>query len=234
MPAALCWWLIVASLLVAPVGAQPQGTSAEALMGAAQVLQEVEGRYAEAIAAYRKVLAAPGVSRATAARAQLMIGPATSDSAERGASRVPSRRLQVRGSEGRGGRGSERLAALESPAAQAGRQPQAGAVGGEAEMTGRRRRTGGSSLWRSPAGNVVIQDLRTGQTATDYDAPIRRPIERNDSEPASLPTATQLRMSGETRTPRRIELHVYQSQVGGGQGRPRIRAVERPLLVARR
>ena len=43
-------------------------------MGAAQVLQEVEGRYAEAIAAYRKVLAAPGVSRATAARAQLMIG----------------------------------------------------------------------------------------------------------------------------------------------------------------
>ena len=43
-------------------------------MGAAQYLEEVQGKPDAAIAAYKKVLAAPGVSRALAARAQFRIG----------------------------------------------------------------------------------------------------------------------------------------------------------------
>lgn len=71
---AVCSTLLLAWVVVTPLAQSPQTGSADALMGAAQHLQDVEANYLEAIAGYRKVLALPGVSRALAARAQLLIG----------------------------------------------------------------------------------------------------------------------------------------------------------------
>jgi Tol biopolymer transport system component len=66
--------LALAIAAVAHVAAQPQGSTPEALMGAAQHQEEVEGNLAAAIATYRKVADNPKAPRALAAAALLQIG----------------------------------------------------------------------------------------------------------------------------------------------------------------
>ncbi|MCX6544768.1 MAG: hypothetical protein NTV05_10200 [Acidobacteria bacterium] len=74
MRSAVCSGLLLVCFSTVLGGTPRQGASADTLMGAAQHLQDVEGNYVEAIKGYQKVLATPGVSRAMAARAQLMVG----------------------------------------------------------------------------------------------------------------------------------------------------------------
>ena len=71
--------LVVAGATALPLArqakpAQAAAPSVESLMGTALHQEEVEGKFADAIATYRKVLAAPGVTREQKARAQFRIG----------------------------------------------------------------------------------------------------------------------------------------------------------------
>jgi hypothetical protein len=70
----IVWAAGLAGQSPAASGQAAQKPSVEALLGQALQQEEVEGNLRAAIASYQKVIAAPGVTRAQAARAQLRIG----------------------------------------------------------------------------------------------------------------------------------------------------------------
>jgi Tol biopolymer transport system component len=66
--------IIFVALTLVPAAPQKPGETADALYGAALHLEQMQGQFEQAIAAYQKVITAPGVTRLLAARAQLHIG----------------------------------------------------------------------------------------------------------------------------------------------------------------
>ena len=66
--------VVMAQQKPAPARAPTRAATAEGLLGTAQYQEQVEGKLEQAIATYKKVLAAPDASTSQKARAQLHIG----------------------------------------------------------------------------------------------------------------------------------------------------------------
>ena len=166
--ACLACALAVGVLSAAPRQPSPQKpANADVLLGQAMHQEQVEGRLDEAIATYRKVLVAPGVTREQKARAQFQIGACYERLGMVEAKKAYEAVVQQYGDLAElATQARARLAALAEPAGPRKLELSVRQVwaGRDAELTGSPSADGrflSATDWKT--GDVAIRDLTTGE-----------------------------------------------------------------------